>query len=112
IAQLAWRLGALEAELEHWSQASRAFGASIRCGRSYVQTYFFLDLSRADAGEPAGLRLANSEMLAHFGAATDPMLCNSIAWPCVLAADAVPDREVPVRLASLAVKGAREARRR
>jgi tetratricopeptide (TPR) repeat protein len=71
-----------------------------------VQSYYFLGLSLVAAGEPAGLRRSNSDMLARFGTATDPRLCNSVAWSCVLAADAVADVEVPVRLAKLAVNGA------
>jgi WD40 repeat protein/tetratricopeptide (TPR) repeat protein len=106
IALIAWRLGNLEAEAGHWSQASREFETSIARGRSNVQSYYVLDLSLMAAGETPGLRRANSDMLAHFGAVTDPQLCNSIAWPCVLAADAVAEVELPVRLADLAVKGA------
>jgi Flp pilus assembly protein TadD len=106
IAQLAWRLGNLEAEVGHWSQASTAFNTSIARGRINSDTYYPLVLSLVAAGDLGGVRRANADMLARFGAATDPQLCNSVAWPCVLAADAVDDLETPVRLANLAVKGA------
>ena len=51
----------------------------------------------------AGLRRACSELLDRFGSSTDSLTANDVAWYCVLAPDAVADREAPVRLAELAV---------
>ena len=59
-------------------------------------------------GDRAGLRQACSDLLARFGRETNPFNANSATWSCVLAAEAVADREAPVRLAELAVKGATE----
>jgi WD40 repeat protein/tetratricopeptide (TPR) repeat protein/tRNA A-37 threonylcarbamoyl transferase component Bud32 len=108
LAQFASKLGTLEAEAGRWSQASRDFEKSFESGEADPQSSYYLDLSLLAAGDRAGLRRANDRLLARFGAATDPELCNSVAWSCALAADAVADPEVPVRLAELAVKGAPE----
>jgi uncharacterized protein HemY len=109
LADLAWRLGNLEAEVGHWSQASKAFETSIASGRSIAESFYFLALSRLAEGDSAGLRRGNSALLADLGTPNDPELCNSVAWSCVLAAEAVADVQAPVRLAQLAVDGAPES---
>ena len=45
-----------------------------------------------------------SDLLQWFRETTDPLVANSVAWSCVLAPDAVPDPEAPVRMAEKALK--------
>jgi hypothetical protein len=59
--------------------------------------------SGRESGNTAGVRLACEELLRRFGNATDPAQANSVAWSCVVAPDAVGDREAPVRLAEAAL---------
>ena len=60
-------------------------------------------------GDWPGLRRASADLLDHFGASTNHLIANNVAWYCVLGPDAVADREAPVRLAELAVNQAPEA---
>ena len=51
---------------------------------------------------------ACADLLDKFGAVTDSEQANLVAWTCVLAPDAVADREAPVRLAEAALATCRE----
>ena len=62
-------------------------------------------------GDEAGLRRACSELLDRWGSSTDLLTANEVAWYCLLAPDAVPDREAPLRLAELAVNEAPAAQK-
>jgi WD40 repeat protein len=57
------------------------------------------------AGNGEGVRRACEDLLRQFGSATDPGVANRVAWDCVLAADAVSNREAPVRLATAGLNG-------
>jgi tetratricopeptide (TPR) repeat protein len=107
-AKLNERLGALEAELGHWSQASQALEKSVACNPDNADTYYHLGLSLKAAGDCAGLRRVNDELSARFGTASDPEICNSVAWTLILAEDAVSDPDLPVRLAETALNAAPE----
>ena len=85
-------------------------GRSTGCPR-HLQFRYFHVLSLLALGDKAGLRRACSELLDRFDSSTDFRTANDVAWYCVLAPDALADREAPVRLAELAVNGAPEARK-
>jgi tetratricopeptide (TPR) repeat protein len=60
-------------------------------------------LMLVEAGDREGVRLACEDLLKRFGNTTDAVRANSLASYCVLAPDAVSDREAPVRLAEAAL---------
>jgi WD40 repeat protein len=64
------------------------------------------------AGNWEEVRRACEDLLRRFRSTTDPGQANRVAWYCVLADDALSDREAPVRLAAAALsaipEGARE----
>jgi hypothetical protein len=68
-------------------------------------------LSLLALGDEAGVRRACSVLLDRFGSSIGSLTPNKVAWYCVLAPDAVTDREVPVRLAELAAGEAPEAQK-
>jgi hypothetical protein len=62
-------------------------------------------------GNKAGVRRACENLLKRLGSTTDPAQAHRVAWSCVLAPDAVADREAPVRLAQAALVGQAETGR-
>jgi WD40 repeat protein/serine/threonine protein kinase/Flp pilus assembly protein TadD len=68
-------------------------------------------LSLLAIGDEGGLHRACADLLDRFGSSTDVLSANDVAWYCLLAPDAVADREAPVRLAELAVNGASDAQK-
>ena len=54
-------------------------------------------------GDIPGYRRAAVDLLTKFGKVTDPNEANNAAWYCVLAADALPDLNAPVRMAEAAL---------
>ena len=54
-----------------------------------------------------GYRRECAELISQFGQTKDPKTADSLAWTCVLAPDAVADREAVVRLAEGAVEAAK-----
>jgi hypothetical protein len=56
-------------------------------------------------GDHAAYREASADLLAHLGTEADPVVAHIVAWTCVLAPDAVADREAVVRLAEQVLQG-------
>jgi WD40 repeat protein/tetratricopeptide (TPR) repeat protein len=56
-------------------------------------------------GDSAGYRKVCATLVGRFGTTTDRNVAGWVAWACALAPEAVADREVPVRLAEVVVKG-------
>ena len=90
-------------------RAAADFETAIRRLPEALQLRYFRVLSLLAQGDKAGLRRACSELLDRFDASTNFLTANNVAWYCVVAPDALADREAPVRLAELAVNGASEA---
>ncbi len=63
-----------------------------------------LILALLAAGDRDGVRRAVADLLDRFGRTIDPEEAITVAWCCVLAPDAVADREALVRLAQNALK--------
>jgi WD40 repeat protein/serine/threonine protein kinase/tetratricopeptide (TPR) repeat protein len=91
--------------------AAADFEQAIRDLPQHLQIRYYHILSLLAFGDEAGLRRACWELLDRFGSSTGSGTANDVAWYCVLAPDAVADREAPVRLAELAVNEAPEAQR-
>ena len=92
-------------------RAAADFAGAIHQLPGDLQIRYRHVLSLLALGDEAGLRRACSELLDRFGSSTGSLTANNVAWYCVLAPDAVADREAPVRLAELAVSGAPQAQK-
>ena len=68
-------------------------------------------LTLLEAGDIAGYRRAAEGLLSHFGKVTSPGDINNVAWYCLLAPDAVADRDAPLRLAERALAAYPEAKK-
>jgi tetratricopeptide (TPR) repeat protein len=89
------------AELGRWDQAAADFAKAAAEGAE--TTNFDARIRLAEArlamGDHAAYCQACADLLAHLGPEAVLWLANSVAWTCVLAPDAVADREAVVRLA-------------
>jgi tetratricopeptide (TPR) repeat protein len=92
-------------------RAAADFTQAARLQPENLSLIYTQVLSLLAMGDRAGLRRTCSDLLALFGATNNHFTANSVAWSCVLAPDAVADREAPVRLAELAVNAAPEAQK-
>jgi WD40 repeat protein/serine/threonine protein kinase len=88
-----------------WDQAADTLGKFVEGDpNNFVRRDEHI-LSLVEAGNQAGVRRACADLLKRFGNTTDPAQADSVAWLCVLAPDAVADREAPMRLAEAALAG-------
>jgi len=85
-------------------RAAADFDRAMRLTPEDLRLRSFHVLSLLAQGDQAGLRQACSDLLGRFGATTDHNTACEVAWYCALGADAVADREGPVRVAEVAVK--------
>jgi WD40 repeat protein len=83
------------------------FAQAVRLRPDHLQIRYQYVLSLLALGNKTGLRRECAVLLDRFGSSTDPSAANDIAWACVLAPDAAADYKEPVRLAGVAVSGAR-----
>jgi WD40 repeat protein/tRNA A-37 threonylcarbamoyl transferase component Bud32 len=86
-----------------WGLASESFGRAVEREPANLHLRYHHVLSLLESGDLVGYRRACASIVARFGTASDPDLAHEVAWDCVLAADAVDDREIPVRLARTAL---------
>ena len=82
-----------------WDLAAAAFGKLVEQEPDNLGSRYPHIRSLVEAGDRAGVQRACEDLLKRFGTTTDYEQSNSIAWCCVLAPDAVVDREALVRLA-------------
>jgi tetratricopeptide (TPR) repeat protein len=105
--QRLWLLrGNAHGELDQWEQAAADFTRAIEedAGDPVPQ----MDLAHVylARGDTNGYRRACTRLLGKFGQRGDSRFANNVAWTCILAPEAVEDREAVVRCARAAVKAA------
>jgi serine/threonine protein kinase/tetratricopeptide (TPR) repeat protein len=96
------------AELGRWDQAAADFAKIVAEGAedSSVDARIRLAYVRLAMADYAAYRQACADLLAHLGPQASPGSAESVAWTCVLAPDAVADRQAVMRLAEQAPNGA------
>jgi tetratricopeptide (TPR) repeat protein len=85
--------------ISSWDRSADDIAKSIESDPNNPSLRYLHVLTLLKAGNKAGVRRACEDLLKRFGNTTDPAQANSVAWNCVLAADAVADHKTPVRLA-------------
>ncbi len=97
-----------------WGQPEKAtpdFAAAIRLQPENLGLRHSQALSLLSLGDQIGARQVCSDLLGRYFNLKNPSIANAVAWSCVLGPDLVADRDAPVRLAELAVKGTRANQR-
>jgi WD40 repeat protein len=82
-----------------WDRAAAAFGKLVEQEPDNYGLRHPHIRSLVEAGDEAGVRRACEDLLKRYDLRPDPTKVKGIVWSCVLAPDAVVDRETPVRLA-------------
>jgi tetratricopeptide (TPR) repeat protein len=100
--------GGVYAELGRWDRAGADFEQVVAEGAEDPGSYARIDRAhvRLAMGDHAAYRQACADLLAHLGPVLSPRSAAIVAWTCVLAPDAIADREAVVWLAERALKGA------
>jgi WD40 repeat protein/serine/threonine protein kinase/tetratricopeptide (TPR) repeat protein len=93
---------------KEWGKAASDKARLFWLSGDFPHYHNYQALSSLAQGDQAGLRRECSTLLDRFGTMSDPVVANSVAWPCVLAPDAVADPAAPVRLAEFALKNVDE----
>src|SRR5207249_1718007 len=88
-----------------WDLTAAALGKTIEGDPNNLRPRYLHLLALVQAGNRAGVQRACEDLLKRFGNTTDPGEADRIAWYCVVAPDAVADRDVPVRMAATALAG-------
>jgi Flp pilus assembly protein TadD len=88
------------AELGNWEKASAGYLKVIELGPPDEWVWNFLALAQLGAGDTDGYRKACASLLDQCA---ETGYANTMAWTCVLGADAVADLSRPVQLAEQAV---------
>jgi tetratricopeptide (TPR) repeat protein len=92
------------AMLGQWKEAAELYSAEMTPKQTNWQVWLrFAELALVSSG-PAEYRSACGKMVKQFGAAKRADVANSTAWVCALVPDALPDMNLAVGLARLAVK--------
>ncbi len=97
------------ARRQRWADAAADYGKAVRLEPENLEIRRLHILSLMAAGERDSLRRVRADLLDRFGRTGVPEVANEAAWYCSLAPGADDHREVLVRLAELAVNGARDA---
>jgi WD40 repeat protein len=91
----------------HWELVAASLGKYVE--RDVNPNVFPLRyrhiLALVEVGNAAGVRRACEDLLKRFDNTTDPGQAIIVAWSCIVAADAVADYGVPIRLAEAALAG-------
>jgi tetratricopeptide (TPR) repeat protein len=105
-----WRQrGNAHAELGRWQQAAADLMRAIEQDRDKPDPQVDLALVHLASGDIDGYRKACTRLLKDFGQRKVPDTADAVAWTCILAPDAVEDREAVVRCAQWALmKAARK----
>jgi tetratricopeptide (TPR) repeat protein len=82
-----------------WDLSAAAFGKLVEQEPNNFGLRHPHIRSLVEAGDKAGVRRACEDLLKRYGIGSDLMKVKDVVWSCVLAPDAVADREAPVRLA-------------
>src|SRR5262249_2766082 len=101
--------GELYAKSVLWTKAAAYYATKGKQYPDVTSLRYCHVLSLLALRDEAGLRPACSDLLDHFGTATNHHIANDVAWYCLLAPGAVANRAAPVRLAQFAVNDAPEA---
>jgi tetratricopeptide (TPR) repeat protein len=105
--QRLWLLRAdAQAELGLWDQAAADLTRAVEQDAGDPLPQFDLAHAHLAGGDIDGYRRACTRLLRDFGRRNYPHLANAVAWTCILAPEAVADREAVVRWAWVAVKAA------
>jgi WD40 repeat protein len=94
-----------------WGMAAATFGKAAEREPDVVELRFHHHLSLLEAGDLGGYQRAASDMLSRLGKTDSPDACY-VAWSCVLAPVAVADRDVPTRLAEVALARSTDTKKR
>jgi eukaryotic-like serine/threonine-protein kinase len=86
-----------------WGMAAAAFGKAVETKPDNISLRYLQMLCLLEHGDLPGYRRAAVDLLTRFGKVKTPNGANNVAWFCVLAADALPDLNAPVRLAEAAL---------
>ena len=107
--QRLWRLrGDAQAELGRWQQGAPDFAKAIEQDAGDPNPQIGLALVHLAGGDIDDYRRACTRLLRDFGQANNPNRADAVAWTCILAPEAVADREAVVRCAQAAVKATSE----
>ena len=91
--------GQVFAELGQWANASADFTKTTELKTDNFSPHYWGALTQLGAGNRDGYLSSCSAMLEQFAETEDEQTANFTAWSCALAADAVDDFSLPVRLA-------------
>jgi tetratricopeptide (TPR) repeat protein len=86
-----------------WGMAAIAFGKAVEREPHNVILRYHHMLCLLENGDTPGYRGAAVDLFTRFGKVTSPDEADLAAWYCVLAADALPDLNAPVRMAEMAL---------
>ena len=98
-------MGNKSPQIRQWDMTADDIGKGLESDPNNLPARYLHIMALLEAGNRAGIRRACEDLLRTFGNTTDPAQAHSVAWSCVLAPDAVADREAPVRLAEAALAG-------
>jgi tetratricopeptide (TPR) repeat protein len=98
--------GNAHAELGRWEQSIADLTSAIDQDPGNADPQIGLALAYLAEGVIDGYRKACSRLLREYGQRNDPRFINSVAWTCIVAPEALEDREAVVRCARAAMKGA------
>ena len=85
----------------------RRLRQGCRTGAGQLILRYHHMLCLLENGDIPGYRRAAVDLLTRFGKVTSPNEADNAAWYCVLAADALPDLNAPVRMAETALAACR-----
>jgi tetratricopeptide (TPR) repeat protein len=97
----------LHLERGHADRAVATVAEAVRLIPDEVVPREHLSLVLLGSGDRAGWQQSAAAVLDRFGGASDWVTASSVAWSCTMGPDAPVDPGVPVRLAEIAVRGAR-----
>jgi Flp pilus assembly protein TadD len=100
---LHYALGRAYAESGQWDLAAAAFGQAITIRAADKSYWEYYALTALGAGDPGAYGKACTGLLKEYGHTNDPDTGNTVAWTCVLSADASVDWKRCVALAEKAV---------
>jgi tetratricopeptide (TPR) repeat protein len=108
-APLSANRGEFLAKRQLWTEAAAASAEAVRFRPEDLAYRHHQILALLAAGDHTGLRRTRTDMLDRFRMSTDPMIANSVAWSSAMAVSEEPNLSETVRLAELAVNGAKES---
>jgi tetratricopeptide (TPR) repeat protein len=91
--------GHLYAEMGQWDKAAADFAKAAELAPKQAQAWYYRALVRLGASDMEGYRRICADILERFGKTEDPDTAYWVAWPCVVAPEAIAKPELLVPLA-------------